>query len=53
MISVGGDVIPMAQGTAVSPAPSLACLQQDETENGVVRGMGEPRGDRMSLAGLA
>lgn len=43
---VGGDVIPMAV--------SLLCpLQQDERDNRVVRGMGEPRGDRMSLAGPA
>lgn len=53
---VGGDGLPTAWGTAVPPAPSLAFLQQtalDERGNGVVRGMGEPRGDRKSLAGVA
>lgn len=56
MLLVGGDGLPTAWGTAVPPAPSLAFLQQtalDERGNGVVRGMGEPRGDRKSLAGVA
>lgn len=56
MLSVGGDGLPTAWGTTVPPAPSLACLQRtalDERGNGVVRGMGEPRGDRKTLAALA
>ena len=40
MLSVGGDRLPTARGTAVPPVPILACLQQtalDERANGAVR----------------